>query len=515
MYCAKPFKPFCFVYTVLLIAILACVYLDATHTINRIMLIPDATFFLAIVMTVCFEMRVGKNNRNLAYFDNLYSQMMAKVKKSSEFTSLIESNEIILENAKADACNQFTDFNKFLKIKMNWDEICDFVFCEIGEFIEKEKCAANDYTEAVEQTFNGVLKKYLISNDIVSPDTVFGIFATQDDFDKLLKLSEEKLANKIESLFIDNMKSCSFTNENEFFCAGNYCRNINTTVSSNVDAFLKQISFFQSNEKTLECLKKNGLLTFENGEKIGINIKNWWYFNALLANDNSDCEIRKMIEYVVCHNDVELTFKLFDYPKVTTNKMIFYAKSFNYDNYSTKSIEIIGSLRSHSCTFMSKMNEIEFMALSFKHIQSDFDSFKTIIEESKFIENYRQIKSTYDKKKEEMSETLLIARKVLVEYIMNYDGAVFEIDNDAIYELFQEYEFSLDEKGLKNLSRILALILYKGKCEYRKAFQIIRAGFDGGEKYNFNELKVDQNDLRRIVYRIERKRKMLDDISKE
>ena len=105
--------------------------------------------------------------------------------------------------------------------------------------------------------------------------------------------------------------------------------------------------------------------------------------------------------------------------------------------------------------------------------------------------------------------------------MINYNKQVFGIDKNKVYLLFKEFEVSLDYSSVSFLSYFLLFLLDIGGCDYKKSLDL---SFELGEIARTSDTKEYMSNLKdyvfrknnikfkRVIYRIENKRQLFDDI---
>ena len=254
---------------------------------------------------------------------------------------------------------------------------------------------------------------------------------------------------------------------------------------------------------------------------MGSTIENWWFVDGIFSTNLFEDKARIIGEAVQSDN-VDFVYRLIDYSFTLSSYTLNYIKSLKINNYSTKCIFSFAEINNETLPVESKVCNLEAECISL--LANGYAPFaQPILDAGTFIQNRDVIEQNYYTAYNQRRNVYHAAKKMLVDFMVNFNKPVFNIDKNKIYLLFKEFEVSLDYANVFYLAYFLLFLLSVGgfNCErsLNFSFELGRISNARSSAEYIRDIKdyvFRQNNIlfKRVVYRIENKRQLFDDIVK-
>ena len=521
LYNLRPNKFLMTIYVLTLLGLFMTFILDFYARINHILMIPDAVFLFVVIFLVWHELRIGRANRDLSNFDALYKEIHVLKKESFDYEGMVNRNETkknkIFDETKANV----EKYNAFVSFKIENDEYVN-LFEPLNAFIESAHQNTKDFNKVLDDRFNKAIHDFVynLGNQRNLSTLNNKLFCKQSDFDLYFTELKNRLTDTFDDNFIVNIQKKTFDDENDYFGALEYCSKKNIVYNQNKNTILIMFNTFKTKDKVTEFLTRMNDFTYENAQVIGVELNNWWFIDGIFATENHTDKLQ-IIEKAVLQDNIAFVYKLIDYEFTLSSYALNHIKSLNVDNYSVRSIYSIAEFNNETLPVESKVCNLEAECISL--LSSSYANFaQDVLARGAFIESKDTINRYYHSIYDNHKKIYQIGKKILVDFMINYKKDIFGIDKSKIFMLFKEFEVSLDYESVSFLSYFLLFLLCISGSNYEKCLELsyeLGNGKIKDEKTYIRELKdyvfrKNNSRFKRVVYRIESKRQLFDDLVK-
>ena len=512
---------------IILISYLACAIIVivfgiflATSNVTKIYSIITMSLLVILFMMALLELRINKTNKNIEYYDELYSKVNESQQSLISIQSSIDLCEEKYKSLVEEKNNIINEFNRCFKIQIDSKEV-DNKLNSFSKMIDDLRNDLSNYDKTLITFFDNSIHTYIYDGNISTKDFITLTSPDNNDFEKGIG----DVINEFKNLIINktNEGLCyDYFNDDESLIS---VFELNEKVNINLNQYSELlITYINNNRKEKKNLvsyaQDKSIITLNNVlDIINKNDYSWYYINSIPKAYETNS--MKLVESILYNDSIECAYAILTnysnvghvVEKIMNNTII---KNDVYDIF-----EMYISLNNVSNGFNNESNKFEnmsFALLNYYNNASDkahIKKYNDIINDRSFAKNQIDIEKEYKTILDVINNYSNSYINLLVLYGKSVCRDYMYIDYNKSLYLFQEFKSNLNLNGIHTLCMILeAIILIEEKDSsiINPINSLLDEDFKGkthiesGRKIIDYLNKKNRNDFIRILYRIEKQR---------